>query len=122
MNQRSRRRNQHTIVLSAPSEMTRLVIMKTAPIAELKTHLSRYLDRVKGGEEVLVTERGVPVARLVPIGEVAGEVEQLRDLERQGLIRLGTGKLPRRFWQLPRPRDPKGQALRAVLEEREDNR
>jgi len=31
---------------------------------ELKNGLSRYLDRVQAGEEVIVTDRGRPVARL----------------------------------------------------------
>jgi prevent-host-death family protein len=39
----------------------------TAAVAELKAQLSRYLSRVKAGEEILVTERGTPVARLVPV-------------------------------------------------------
>lgn len=33
---------------------------------DAKTHLSSLLDRVAGGEEVLITRRGTPVARLVP--------------------------------------------------------
>ena len=65
--------------------------MKTAAVAELKAQLSRYLSRVKAGEEVLVTERGTPVARLVPVGSGGSDHDHLRDLERQGLIRLGTG-------------------------------
>ncbi len=39
--------------------------MITAGIKEVKNNLSRYLARVKGGEEVLITERGKPVARIV---------------------------------------------------------
>jgi prevent-host-death family protein len=38
--------------------------MKSAPIAELKASLSRYLAGVKAGEDLLVTERGKPKARL----------------------------------------------------------
>lgn len=34
-----------------------------------KTHLSRLLDQVEQGEEVIITRRGKPVARLVRIGE-----------------------------------------------------
>lgn len=34
---------------------------------EAKTHLSRLLARVSMGEEVVITNRGEPVARLVPI-------------------------------------------------------
>jgi len=33
---------------------------------EAKTHLFSLLDKVTQGEDVLVTRRGVPVARLVP--------------------------------------------------------
>ena len=35
-------------------------------VHEAKTHLSRLLARVEGGEEVLILRAGKPVARLVP--------------------------------------------------------
>lgn len=35
-------------------------------VRELRQHLSRYLDRVKAGEDLVVTEHGREVARLVP--------------------------------------------------------
>lgn len=35
-------------------------------VRELRQHLSRYLDRVKAGEDLIVTEHGREVARLVP--------------------------------------------------------
>jgi prevent-host-death family protein len=35
-------------------------------VHEAKTHLSRLLARVAGGEEVLISRAGKPVARLVP--------------------------------------------------------
>lgn len=38
--------------------------MKTISLADAKTHLSEVLDRVQAGEEVLVTRRGRPVARI----------------------------------------------------------
>jgi len=90
----------------------------TAAVAELKAQLSRYLSRVKAGEEILVTERGVPVARLVPVASVGRDHESLRDLERQGLIRVGSGKLPKGFWKLPRGRDARACVRKAVAEER----
>ena len=36
-------------------------------VSDLRAHLSDWLERAKGGEEVVVTERGVPVARLLGI-------------------------------------------------------
>jgi prevent-host-death family protein len=40
---------------------------KAVNIHEAKTHLSRLLDRVSQGEEVVIAKAGKPVARLVPI-------------------------------------------------------
>jgi len=34
---------------------------------ELKTHLGAWLDRVRSGQHVVVTDRGVPVAELRPL-------------------------------------------------------
>jgi prevent-host-death family protein len=42
---------------------------KTINIHEAKTHLSRLLERVSEGEEILISKAGRPVARLVPAGE-----------------------------------------------------
>jgi prevent-host-death family protein len=39
----------------------------TVNVYEAKTHLSRLLDRVAAGEEVVIARAGKPVARLVPI-------------------------------------------------------
>ena len=94
--------------------------MKTAAVAELKARLSRYLSRVKAGEEILVTERNVPIARLVPLGGGTEDFASLREAERQGLIRLGTGKLPKGFWDMPRGKDARGLVRKAVAEEREE--
>ena len=37
-------------------------------VRELRNHLSRYLDRVRDGNELVVTDRGHAIARVVPIG------------------------------------------------------
>ncbi len=94
----------------------------SVPVSALKASLSRYLRRVKAGEEVIVTERDRPVAKIVPITSPAGTPEHLRRLEREGRIRLGSGRLPRDFWKRPRPDDPNGLLARAVEEEREEGR
>lgn len=43
---------------------------KSVNIHEAKTHLSRLLVRVRGGEEVVIAKAGKPVARLVPYEEL----------------------------------------------------
>lgn len=95
--------------------------MKSAGVAELKAHLSRYLASVKEGEEVTVTERGRPVARLVPVDPAAGRSARLQELARLGLVRLPRRKVsPEEILSRPRPEDPEGRSLQVVLEERED--
>ena len=97
--------------------------MKSATVSKLKATLSEYLARVKAGEEVLVTERGIPIAKIIPLAPVNSTTSpQLLELARAGLVRIGTGRLPRGFWAMPRPKDPRGAALRALLEERAEGR
>lgn len=96
--------------------------MKTAAVSELKARLSKYLDRVKAGDEILITDRGNPVARLLPISRVKMRRDTMTRMEKQGLIRLGSGKLPKDFWIIPKPKDSEGSVLRALLEEREKGR
>ena len=40
--------------------------MRSAGVREARQHLSRLLDEVRKGREVIITERGRPVAKLVP--------------------------------------------------------
>ena len=41
--------------------------MKTIGARELRTHLSKLLDRVARGEHLTITKHGKPVAQLVPV-------------------------------------------------------
>jgi prevent-host-death family protein len=44
--------------------------METVNIHEAKTHLSRLLERVEAGEEIILARNGKPVAKLVPVRRV----------------------------------------------------
>ena len=46
---------------------------KTYNIHEAKTHLSRLLQQMESGEDIVIARAGVPVARLIP---VAGSVKE----------------------------------------------
>ena len=52
-------------------------------VSELRAHLSEWLAHAREGEEVVVTDRGVPVARLLGM-EATDTLERLTD---QGVIR-----------------------------------
>lgn len=41
--------------------------MPTVNIHEAKTHLSRLIDQVAGGETVIIAKAGKPIVKLVPI-------------------------------------------------------
>jgi len=97
--------------------------MTTAAVSELKALLSKYLSKVKSGEEVIVTDRGKPVAKIVPINRTDVDIPpHLLSLERAGLARIGKSRLSSAFWALPRPKDKKGSALKALLSDREEGR
>ncbi|BAZ06161.1 type II toxin-antitoxin system Phd/YefM family antitoxin [Calothrix sp. NIES-3974] len=40
--------------------------METVNIHQAKTNLSRLLSRVEQGEEIVISNRGIPIAKLVP--------------------------------------------------------
>lgn len=40
-------------------------VVVNVPITELRAHLSDWLEQARSGEEIIVTDRGVPVARLM---------------------------------------------------------
>ena len=68
-------------------------------VRELKTNLSRYVAEVRDGAEVVVTDHGHPVARLVPIqGQTA--MERLTALISRGEVTPRQTRGPR---TVPRP-------------------
>ena len=62
------------------------------PVSELRAHLSEWIGRARSGEEVIVTDRGIPVVRLLGI-DSAPLLEQLME---EGVIgRPPAGHRPR---------------------------
>jgi prevent-host-death family protein len=94
--------------------------MRHVEIAELRARLSDLLVQVQQGEEIVVTDHGHPVVRLVPAVRNGWDLpdSQLLDLQRRGLIRIGAGTLPDEIWEIERPADPHGLVAAALEEER----
>lgn len=113
-----RRGEQHRYDLTGLLLLTIIVSMRTVGITELKATLSEKLAVVKAGGELVVTERGRPVARIIPY-EPMDSPERLEALERQGIVTLPRRKATRRE---PRVSDPEGLALAALLAERDEGR
>lgn len=58
-------------------------------IRELKNSLSKYLDLVRAGEEVIVTDRGRPIARLSGLD---ASNDRLAELISAGVVRPPTSQ------------------------------
>jgi len=97
--------------------------MKVATITEAKNRLSALIDHVRGGESVLIVDRGIPVARLEAVSIGPDADGRIARLERQGAIRAArqppaTDLLSRKP---PAPHRGAG-AVQALLEERRSGR
>ena len=100
--------------------MAILAIMETATITQVKNGLSAYIVKVRAGESILVTDRGVPVAVLEPVAKQVDWDERMERLERAGLVRRGTGRIPEQILRTkgPKIRGRGNPLVDAVIEER----
>lgn len=62
--------------------------MKPVSIAYAKNHLSALLRRVRAGQSVVITDRGVPVAQIVAPPSSRGVPPRLITLAERGAVRL----------------------------------
>lgn len=93
--------------------------MRTVNIAELKNQLSRYLDEVRQGQEVVVRDRHRPIAKLVPL-DVAEEIgAEERALIASGQLRPARKRLPASFWRLAGLRIAPMKAVAALVADRD---
>jgi prevent-host-death family protein len=77
---------------------------KTVGVRELRQNLSRYLEQVKLGESLTVTERGHEVARLIPSPDDV-DPRYLKLAAKYGAT-VPTGDLLDAIENLPPPREP----------------
>jgi prevent-host-death family protein len=66
----------------------------TVGIRELKARLSAYMRQVKAGATLLITERGKPIGRIVPLSPSL-EI-RMQELAQAGLVAWSGRKLPPR--------------------------
>jgi prevent-host-death family protein len=63
--------------------------MRSVNVAELKNQLGKYLKFARGGEEVVIRDRNLPVAKLVPFSAQGADDEDLI------LVAAGKLRLPK---------------------------
>jgi len=95
--------------------------MRSVNVAELKNQLSKYLRFAHGGEEIVIRDRNLPVAKLVPFSAEGGEEELL-------LVAAGQMRLPKtpvnvdELLKIPTGKVGEGEGVRALLDDREESR
>jgi prevent-host-death family protein len=96
--------------------------MRSVNVAELKNRLSTYLTYAKSGEVVIIRDRNLPIAKLIPF--IAEDVSN----EELALVAAGAIRLPEepldldQLWKMPRATVRGNAATQAVLDEREEGR
>ena len=96
-------------------------VMRSVNVAELRDHLSAYIRFAKKGEEIVIRERNLPVAKLVPFEAGDATEEELL------LVAEGKMRLPRKpmnveeFLKLPIPRVKGNAGTEALLKDREES-
>jgi prevent-host-death family protein len=91
-------------------------------VAELRNRLSTYLGKVRGGEEILICDRKLPIAKIVPLSKTENFDEELLEMAAQGLVRLPEEELDlKSFFALPAPNIPQAKLRAAFEAEREED-
>ncbi len=97
--------------------------MTTASVSEAKNQLSALLKLVQAGQSIIITDRGVPVARLEPVQLGPGVPPRMIALAQQGLVRLPKQQPDASWLDAPRIRVTEGLApSEIVMEERREGR
>jgi prevent-host-death family protein len=94
--------------------------MRSVNVAELKNRLSKYLTFARAGEEVVIRDRNLPVAKLVPLSaEGAGDQELM--LVAAGKMRLPKTKLDiKQLLKIPTGTVSGNKAIQSVVADREE--
>ena len=91
--------------------------METAGIKDVKNNLSSYLKRIKAGEEIIITERGKPIARIIRENASGTSLHlALAPLIQKGVIKMPTLNLSQS--SAPPLRAPGKSVSEMVLEDR----
>jgi prevent-host-death family protein len=96
--------------------------MKSVSVSSAKNSLSALLREVRGGASVLITDRGVPVARLAPLVAATGLTPAAIDLAQRGRLVLPERSPDSSWMDLPAGVPRAGcSAVAALLTDREES-
>jgi prevent-host-death family protein len=94
--------------------------MRSVNIAELKNRLSTYVTFARGGEEIIIWDRNLPVAKLIPFASGSASEDELL------LVAAGKMRLPEvhldvdELWKIKTGSVGRSNAIAALLEDRNE--
>jgi antitoxin (DNA-binding transcriptional repressor) of toxin-antitoxin stability system len=95
--------------------------MRTVNVAKLKDQLSKYLTYAKSGEEIVIRDRNLPVAKLVPFSAESADEQELA-LVATGKLRMPIEHLDiKALLKIPTGRVKGNKAVEALLADREES-
>jgi len=94
--------------------------MRSVNVAELKNRLSNYLTFARGGEEVVIRDGNLPVAKLVPFSAEGADDQELM-LVAAGKLRLPKVRLNvKELLKIPTGKVAGNKGIQAILADREE--
>jgi prevent-host-death family protein len=94
--------------------------MRSVNVAKLKNELSKYLSFAKDGEEIVIRDRNLPVAKLVPFSAESASDQELL-LVAQGKLRLPEIRLElKQLLKIRTGTVENNRAVEALLADREE--
>lgn len=85
--------------------------METIGLREANLHFAAYIKKVRSGAEIILTDRGIPVAIIKPLGAVSSTIEEkLAGMESAGMIHRAT-----KPFSLPQPAPCTGGPIAATV-------
>jgi len=92
----------------------------TVGVREAKANLSKLLKLIQNGNEVIVTQRGQPIGKIIPVKREESLQEKITELEKRGILEP---LLKTTSSIIPQPiQIPHGLAQRMLREDRENAR
>ena len=91
--------------------------MESVGLREANIHFTSYISKVRAGEEIILTDRGVPIAIIKPLTPAASPIKiRLKQLEESGMLRRAKGE-----FTLTEPVSCKGALIsETVIDERRE--
>jgi prevent-host-death family protein len=88
-------------------------------LREANQRFSKAMKAVKAGKDVILTDRGKPIAIIKPLTQSPGPEQVIRDLEAAGVLQAASRRGPMPAW---RPRRLRGAPLAQTVEEERESR